>query len=158
MLMSRSPQLGQWDLAPDRPIISWDRTPAPLAPLMTNLGPTFLQRSLVPFSGERGLRNQGLGSRRAHCSPGQLGLQINFTQRRPSGCWQDRSLGPGVGMGHASLFLSTLATPAPAVPRRDSQMVQMVPQRQEEVPLTQAGSFSAHALSTSPGLRQAAWE
>lgn len=68
------------------------------------------------------------------------------------------ALGPGVGMGHASLFLSTLATPAPAVPRRDSQMVQMVPQRQEEVPLTQAGSFSAHALSTSPGLRQAAWE
>lgn len=60
-------------------------------------------------------------------------------------------MGPTVDVGHVGLFLSTLATPAPAAPRRASPRTQTVAPRQVEVHPPES---PAHAPSTSPGLRE----
>lgn len=60
-------------------------------------------------------------------------------------------MGPAVDVGHVGLFLSALATPAPAAPRRASPRAQTVAPRQAEVHPPEP---PAHAPGTSPGLRE----
>lgn len=98
--MLASPQAGQLELVPDGPIPSWQRAFWPLSsPRCPAPGLTFLQRSLAPFAGERGLPDQGSGSEWACCSPALLPqegwrLQLSVTQRRLRGRWQDGGHGP----------------------------------------------------------------
>lgn len=151
--MFRSPQLGQWDPAPLVPSLPGTGRSSPLRSLMPNPGANISSKVSGSCQWRKELRHQGLGSRRAQCSPGGLGAAGQFHPETAK--WMRAGQGPWAPWRAWATPASSCPRLQPLLllfPRRDLQVAQMQGQAPKQAICQHAHQARVRSSGRRPGI------